>query len=344
MLASRVKRRIAAEFRRWSQRGPVRRRVYFKLMSEPFAREQSAVSAGIGAYGRERLQPGSAYLLRRNVHMIEKGLTMRPRRGTFAADYIEETVGALEGLAPHEVLELGREEFDWVLSVLDEYFSATGESQSQAIQRSHLRYRDLAQQFNEFSRKSGPRPPGAELSGVEIGALARLAESRRSVRWFEDRPVSRNLLDRAFEVARESPTACNRQPYRFEVFDDKESVRQVASVPMGTVGYADQIPGIVVVIGDLSAFFDERDRHLIYIDGCLASMGLILALEAQGVSTCCVNWPDIPERDQQMRELLNLSEHERVVMLVAFGYADPNGLAPFSAKRDLSSVRRYSSI
>ena len=164
------------------------------------------------------------------------------------------------------------------------------------------------------------------------------------MRWFSDREVAREKVDAAVSVAAEAPTACNRQPYRFAIFDNQVDVQAVAEIPMGTRGFRSQIPGIIVVIGDLSAFFDVRDRHLIYIDSCLASMGLLLALETQGISSCVINWPDMPDREQRMRELLGLAEHERVIMLIAYGYPLEDGLAPFSAKAPLSEARSYPSV
>jgi nitroreductase len=152
------------------------------------------------------------------------------------------------------------------------------------------------------------------------------------------------VIDKAVQIAAESPSACNRQPFEFRVFDDPELVQQVAEVPMGTGGYVHNIPCVAVLVGDLSAFFDERDRHLIYIDGCLAAMAFVLGLESQGVATCCINWPDIREREERMQQLLGLKQHERPVMLIAIGYADPNGKAPFSARRRLEDVRSYNKL
>ena len=54
--------------------------------------------------------------------------------------------------------------------------------------------------------------------------LRELAERRRSVRWFADRPVPHDLIDKALEVGLQAPSACNRQPFAFRFFDDPELV------------------------------------------------------------------------------------------------------------------------
>jgi nitroreductase len=149
------------------------------------------------------------------------------------------------------------------------------------------------------------------------------------------------MIDRAIEVAAQSPSACNRQPFEFRVIDDPELVRAVSVIPMGTAGYADNIPVFVVLVGQQRNYFDERDRHLIYIDGSLAAMGFVYALEAQGLSSCCINWPDVEDRERKMAALLKLEADERPVMCLAVGHPDPAGLVAYSQKKPVDQLRRY---
>ena len=118
-------------------------------------------------------------------------------------------------------------------------------------------------------------------------------------------------------------------------------VKAVSAVPMGTTGYSENIPMVVVVLGQMRNFFDERDRHLIYIDGALAAMGFALALETLGLSSCLINWPDMHETESAMRELLSLAADERPVFLIAVGFPNPDGLVANSTKKPVSEVLRY---
>ena len=74
---------------------------------------------------------------------------------------------------------------------------------------------------------AGPAP-------VKYEGLLDLARRRRSVRWFLQKPVPREMIDRAVAVAALSPSACNLQPFEFRVFDDAELTQKVASIPTGT--------------------------------------------------------------------------------------------------------------
>ncbi len=72
-----------------------------------------------------------------------------------------------------------------------------------------------------------------EPLNVSIEDLDQLAWRRRSVRWYQDKPVPREVIDRAIEVAKLSPSACNRQPFEFRVFDDPKLAKEVVLSPAG---------------------------------------------------------------------------------------------------------------
>jgi nitroreductase len=180
------------------------------------------------------------------------------------------------------------------------------------------------------------------VSGVSYEQFVGLCRQRRSVRWFEQRRVPSELVSKALDAAAQAPSACNRQPFLFRYFDDPADARRIASIAMGTTGYAQNVPAIVVLLGDLGCYPEERDRHVVYIDASLAAMQFMLALETLGLSSCPINWPDIEVRERAMAEALDLPWHIRPVMLIALGYPDPQGGVPFSAKKQSESLLRTS--
>jgi nitroreductase len=309
-------------------------------------REQLAVRSGVKQYHADQARGHHRFLLRRNIHRLEKGLIMWPRRSEFGADYIGVTVAAAVRVYGGSAPLQNDAERQWVLGVLTSYFDATRQSTSPSIRSAESTFLECIGPGNSGDTFSGPHRHviDVEGSGIDIDSLRRLAVGRRSVRWFENKSVDRSVVDRAIEIASESPTACNRAPYRFEIIDSDSGVQSVAECAMGTGGYAHQIPSIVVVVGDLSAFFHERDRHLIYIDSSLAAMAFVLGLEVQGVASCMINWADIPERDARIRKLLGLANTERVIMLIAYGYADSERLVALSSKGSIDEIRSFGRI
>lgn len=310
-----------------------------------YSREKQAVFHGTRKFFLDGVGGEQRFMLRRQLHMLEKGLCMSPRRETFATDYIDSTVDAFAALLNRSNDDgssaLSEIEIAWGFDVLDDYFVATAGSSHSRIVCARGRYKQISARGRGDVGESRPYAVGSVQSRVEIDDLVHLSRVRTSVRRYRAEPVEQSVLDQAVDVALESPTACNRVPWTVRIFRQAESARSVAKIAMGTAGYLENISGLAVFVGDLSAYAHERDRHLIYIDSSLAAMSFILALQSQNVSSCCVNWPDIPEREKRMAAALGLQAHERVVMLVLFGYADGDGLTPYSAKTDVARVRRF---
>ncbi len=320
-----------------------RAKLRYGLLPGAFDREHRAVLAGIKRYREnERGQQVNRYLLRRNTHRLEKGLLMRPRRDIFALDYIEATMevfaqATVRCLADES--DTDRLEWQWAHDVIAEYFEVTGSHP--LIDRLRKRFEDLdtgrlsGGDSKPYHRELGDQPP------VSYDQMVALAKQRRSVRWYRSEPVDRNLVDQAILVAAQAPSACNRQPFLFRIFDDPNQVAALAELPMGTAGFGHNIPMIIAVVGRLRAYFNPRDRHLIYIDGSLAAMSLMFALETLGLSSCSLNWPDIWTREKKITRLLDLDPDERVVLLLSVGTPDPEGLVAYSQKKTLDQIRTY---
>lgn len=319
--------------------------LYYTVLPLSFNREQAAVFRGRRNYYRDKFSPDVTHVgLRRNVHRIEKALIMKNRRPVFAADYIGETVKFYAASVAQSRVSQGSmelSELQWAHDVLAEYF--------RVVDASNPRVAAAKSTFDAQpapEKSVAPKIPHVKKNTTAISYedFLTLTENRRSVRWFQEKKVPREALDKAMLAARQAPTACNRLPYEFRIFDDKDMVQKVAAVPFGTAGWDTNIQCIIVVVGKLSSYFSPRDRHAFYIDSSLAAMSFIFALETQGLSSTIINWPDLEPVEMKMQKLLGLDFTERVVMLMAVGYADPTAQVPFSQKKELDTIRTYNQL
>lgn len=317
--------------------------LFFTLYPISFNREQTAVLQGRRNYYRNKQTDRRSHVeLRRNIHRLEKGIIMTPRREVFARDYITETIEFYERAAEQFVRcpeSMDRSEMEWAHDVLEEYFRCNTGSHP-IVDAARARFEEIPYAF-ESTGKIPYNKLAASRSEVTYDQLLALAEQRRSNRFFDDKPVPRALVDQSLLIARQSPTACNRLPYEFRIFDDPEMVREVAGLPFGAAGYSHQIPTIAVLVGKLENYFSPRDRHAIYIDASLAAMSFVLALETVGLSSSIINWPDFEPLERKMQQTLDLALTDRVVMLIAIGYAHPDAMVPYSQKKQLDTFRSY---
>jgi len=304
--------------------------LYYRLFSRAFDREHRSVLAGKTAYYNSLSQTcRSSALLRRNIHRLEKGLIMQPRKSVFAESFIGETVDAYVRAITEA--DVNGDEKKWFTDVLAEYFSVVKDTDIVLKARNefqvHIELSDTEGRFVPYSYELLPQ------LDVNYEQLHKLFIKRRSVRWYQDKDVEMEKVVQAVNLAALAPSACNRQSFGFYVSESREKAVEIAECAGGTSGWVDNIPCVIVIVGDLSAYPEERDRHLIYIDGSLAAMQLMLAFETLGLATCTINWPDIERAEKEMEKLLRLEIYERPIMLISVGYPEDKGGIPYSQKK-----------
>ncbi|WP_394146926.1 nitroreductase family protein [Shewanella atlantica] len=311
----------------------------YRLFNGKFNREQQAVLAGRLAYiANTGVGENSSALLRRNTHRLEKGLSMQPRREVFAEEFIVETANCFSQCVTAD--RICEQELKWAEDVLNSYFSSVTHTAN--IAEAYGIFSQACQSGESVCEQLSVPYEYQELTKSEIDtdAFTALCKQRRAVRWFTNQQIADADINRAIEIASLAPSACNRQPFEFYVANDRELAPSIAKFAGGTSGFVDNIPCTIVVVGDLSAYPAERDRHVIYIDGSLAAMQLMLALETMGLSSCPINWPDLDVPEQKMAKRLGLKAYERPIMLIAVGYAAPEGMIPFSQKKRAGVLRK----
>lgn len=302
---------------------------FFTFFSRDFNYEHQAILKARLQYHRNNGLHGlSSALLRRNIHRLEKGLIMRPRRAVFALDYITETVETF--VTASKKAHFNESELQWANDVLSEYFLVV----EHIDPRVKTNYKLFLSTANNASENKKPYQQATKVKhDITFEQLYSLAQARCSTRWFNEQTVELNKIKSAALVATQAPSACNRQPYQFQVIYKQPLLSKLAKLPGGTAGFADNIPCLIAVVGDQSYYPHPRDRHVIYIDGSLASMQFMLALETLGLSSCPINWPELRIQDKKVSKLLELPQHKRVVMFIAVGYADEQGKIPYSDKK-----------
>ena len=179
------------------------------------------------------------FFLRHNIHALEKGLCFRPLRKTFAIGYIRQTTEIYKSYTQYNVTldEDEMNQYKWFTDILNKYFAVTEshpeiDAARKTFESVDLNFLDKVALSIPYKRKFGVK------SSINYDEFLKLAKQRRSVRWFEQKSVPRELIDKALLAARLSPTACNRQPIKYRIFDgtDPSLLRKIVKLPMGTAG------------------------------------------------------------------------------------------------------------
>lgn len=154
----------------------------------------------------------------------------------------------------------------------------------------------------------------------------KLANERQSDRKYHDRPVEEEKLSRCLEAARLAPSACNSQPWKFIVVNDRGLKDKIAEQTSGKLipinHFTRQAPLHIVLVMEkpnITSKFGEivKDKKYTLMDVGIAASHFCLQAAAEGLGTCMIGWFN----ESRVRELLNIPKNKRPMLIITLGYS-----------------------
>lgn len=145
--------------------------------------------------------------------------------------------------------------------------------------------------------------------------------TRRSVRKFQDRPVSRELLQQILEAAMSGPCCVNAREWSFILATEKETLNKMAQANGRPADPLKDAAAGILICGDLSRAFPGGPEYWV-IDGAIAGQNISLAAHALGLGSVWLGtWPQM-DRVERQKELFGLPDHIIPHSLIALGYPE----------------------
>lgn len=153
-----------------------------------------------------------------------------------------------------------------------------------------------------------------------------LINKRQSVRKYTDKAVEKEKIIQCIEAARLAPSACNAQPWKFLVVDNKELSKQVAKATYGSLmkfnKFAVEAPVMIVVLVEKQNFTAKFGATVKDIDYKLIDLGIstqhfCLQAHELGLGTCMIGWFD----EKKIKSILNLDKNKKIGLVISLGYA-----------------------
>ena len=143
-----------------------------------------------------------------------------------------------------------------------------------------------------------------------------LTKQRYSCRSYQERAVEKEKIEYVMECVRMSPSAVNRQPWRFRVVES-DADRQRLCQCYNREWFATAPTYIIASVLHDEEWIRADGKHHGNIDVAIAVEHLCLAAAEQGLGTCWVCNFDV----ELCSRLFDIPANEEVAVLIPIGYA-----------------------
>ena len=142
-------------------------------------------------------------------------------------------------------------------------------------------------------------------------SLLDLILSRRSIRRYENKDISDEVLQQILEAGRQAPSAVNRQPIRFVIVKDHDILKNLCDNLINRfVKYA---PVAIVGCADIKSLLTGKWA---VVDTTIAMQNMVIAAWTLGIGSCWIGACN----EKKVKELLKIPDKWKFVALLTFGY------------------------
>ena len=138
---------------------------------------------------------------------------------------------------------------------------------------------------------------------------------RHSVRAYKAKDVEEDKLKKVLEAAKRSPSASNRQDWKFIVVKNKENKKKLAKAAFNQ-SFIGEAPVVIVACGTESKSIMGCGQPTHTVDVSIACAFMILEAYELGLGTCWIG----AFKEDEVKKILNIPDHVRVVAMTPLGY------------------------
>jgi nitroreductase len=154
--------------------------------------------------------------------------------------------------------------------------------------------------------------------------------TRRSVRDFTSEAVRRKDLTEIMKAGTWAPSGLNNQPWRFALIQNKNVLKQLATLTRYQ-HIIESAAACIAVFIDYNSSYDDVKDHLA-VGACIQNM--LLAIHALGLGSVWMG--ELLKNSDKVRSLLDMPEDMELLAVIAIGH--PAHRDQESHRKDLSEI------
>ena len=178
--------------------------------------------------------------------------------------------------------------------------------------------------------------------------LSGLVQHRKSIRGYLDKAVEREKVMMCLEAARVAPSACNSQPWKFIIVDDRELKKKLCDGAFSGIysmnTFCKTAPVIAAVVSEKSKFLSKiggtfRGTKYYLIDIGIAGEHFVLQAEDLGLGTCWIGWFN----ERAVKSILKVPQNKKIDILISLGYYDKEKMRPKHNRKPMDKIASFNS-
>lgn len=285
-------------------------------------------------YNKSSLENKEADLIL-NYHSIEKGLLHDKIKPRFARYRVETLIKLLSDNSIRE--SISRSQIRVAFCVMCEYYELhlkLGVDIEDFFPKiEYQQFRTLLKDDYEESFEGALSFNKDEFYKHIESKFHDFSNSRKSIRHFTGEKIEVGRIQNAIALASNAPSVCNRQASKVYLIQNKDIIDKILKVQGGLNGYTDKIAQLLILTNDRRYYYTIGERNQFYIDGGVFLMNILYSLHYYKIANCPANWGKMINEEASVYKLLDISESEKIICVIAIGEAESKFRVTLSKRR-----------
>lgn len=269
-----------------------------------------------------------------SYHIIEKGLSMPNRRLGFGR---ERLIYLIDECQHFYSLYGNHPQLDYSVAIVKEY-DELHKKEGYPLDSS------LQDKVDSLLKKFPDSLPAEQKTFTKVQYFADInasfdifSASRHSMRHFAG-AVSEGQIQKAVDLAKNAPSACNKQPVRVYLISEKEKTRRILKMQQGNRGFGQDIDKVLIITTQYSGCTRYSERHMPFIDAGIFTMNLLYSLHFNKVGAIPLVWLNSKKRDKELREMTGIPYGEIPAIIIGVGSVSDSIICAISPRLETSQI------
>lgn len=248
-------------------------------------------------------------------HVIEKGLSMPNRRLGFGRDRLIILIEKCDNYYKQFGMD---SQLAYAVAIVKEYDELHKSENYRLDGQLQSKIDLLLQSFPNIQAAKQASYTKEKYFSKTAASFDEFSRSRHSMRHFRG-AIPIETIERAVDLAKNAPSACNKQPVRVYAVSDIASVNKVLDMQQGNRGFGQNIDKVLIVTTQFSGCTRYSERYMPFLDAGIFSMNLLYSLHYYHVGAIPLVWLNSKKRDTELRKLVGIPSDEIPAIIIGTG-------------------------